>query len=87
MSQAEKLLAKLLRKPTPKDFTWDELCIILTRYGFELEKTGQSGGSARRFVHTSGINFRAHEPHPSNILKKYQIDAAITALKQVGALK
>lgn len=86
MTQAEKLLSRLRSKPTPRDFTWDDLCTVLKRHGFEQVKTGKTGGSARRFVHSTGITFTAHEPHPHNVLKTYQIQAALSVLEEIGVI-
>lgn len=53
MSRKGKLVKRL--KGRPKDFTWDELRRLLVSLGYELAKSGKTGGSRRRFVHPPGI--------------------------------
>ncbi len=80
MSQIDKLIAKLLSKP--KDFTWSELEKVLAAKGFELLKTGKTGGSRRKFYNAAtNIVLDLHKPHPGNILKSYQLAEIITALE------
>lgn len=38
MSQFEKAMEKLNRKPVPNDITYQELFYILTKLGFEIDK-------------------------------------------------
>jgi hypothetical protein len=82
MSRQEKLLRRIASKP--KDFTWAELCTLMSSLGIPLTK---ASGSSRKFIHpaTGGL-FNIHEPHPSNILKAYQVRGAIDFLKQEGFL-
>ena len=78
MSRAGKAIQRLLS--SPKDFTWQELKTIMESFGYEL-KTGD--GSARKFIHpVSKVTLMLHEPHPSGILKVYQVRAAVKLLKQ-----
>jgi hypothetical protein len=74
MSKLEKLKARLLSEP--KDFTYQELVILFSAYGFEeLKKTGSS---SRKLVNReTGEVFNLHEPHPEKTLKSYVIKAAI----------
>jgi hypothetical protein len=82
MSRQEKLLQRIASKP--RDFTWSELCTLMASFGIQLTK---ASGSARKFINpaTDG-RFNIHEPHPSNILKVYQVHGAIDFLKQEGFL-
>ena len=48
MSNADKLLQKLKKEPPPKDFTWDELKVLLCSIGFEPK---QGNGSRVKFIH------------------------------------
>lgn len=68
MSRIEKLMAMF--NSNPKDFTWDELLVILRHHGFE-EQSGS--GSRRRFLHSDGRSIHLHEPHPQKIVKSYVI--------------
>lgn len=52
--------------------------------GYELRT---SGGSGRKFIDPmKGAALFMHEPHPSSILKAYQIRAAIKFLRGEGKL-
>ncbi len=82
MSKRDKAFARLISKPT--DFTWGELITVMTACGYELKTTG---GSARKFVHTkTGSTMFIHQPHPSNVLKAYQVREAIDELLEGGYL-
>jgi len=85
MAQKDKLLNRLLSNP--KDFTWQELEKILSGYGFEMLATGKTGGSRRRFVNENKVVITLHKPHPSNILKAYQVKDVVTVLKNIGIIK
>ncbi len=78
MSKQQKALNRL--RSAPKDFSWDELVQVMTFFGLDLKT---SNGSARRFVNPVSRNtFYIHQPHPSNILKPYQIREALKFLRQ-----
>lgn len=83
MSKQEKLVYRLLSKP--KDFTWSELVSLMTALGFDIEK---SSGSSRKFIHkeTQAVLF-IHEPHPSKVLKPYQVRDTIALLEREGFVK
>jgi predicted RNA binding protein YcfA (HicA-like mRNA interferase family) len=56
----------------------------MTACGYELKRTG---GSGRKFVHiASGTVMYIHQPHPSNVLKAYQVREAIDELTEKGFL-
>ncbi len=80
MSQKDKLIKRLLLRP--KDFTWDELLKLLNSLGYTLIKGGKTGGSRRRFEHLDYGYITLHEPHPTKVLKRYQIDQLIDHLKE-----
>ena len=84
MAKIEKLIARLLTKP--KDFTWDELVKILNHFGYSELQKGMTGGSRRKFTDDAGGLVILHEPHPKNILKRYQIDLIIALLKEGGKI-
>jgi predicted RNA binding protein YcfA (HicA-like mRNA interferase family) len=77
VSKREKLLQKLNRVPAPKDFSWDDIVVLLRYAGF---KDSCDGGSHYMFEHNSGFRFGMSKTHPSGLLKRYQINAAIAAL-------
>ena len=80
MSKHEKALRRLASMP--KDYTWPELVNLMSSFGIELL---DSSGSARKFRSpATGEQLNMHQPHPSNILKRYQVRDAIGFLKQEG---
>lgn len=82
MSQIKKIIAKLQKKPTPKDVTWDELIKVLNHFGFKALPAGKTGGSRRKFINENKTIISLHEPHPRKELKKYQIDQVLEILKE-----
>jgi hypothetical protein len=80
MSKHEKALQRLLSRPT--DFSWNELRSLMELFGYEMKVTG---GSGRKFIHsaTRAVHF-IHEPHPSQILKSYQVRDVIRFLIREG---
>lgn len=82
MSQVEKLVIRLLSYP--KDFTWEELIKILRHFGYEEYKRGKTGGSRRKFSNSENHIISLHKPHPANILKRYQVEDVVNALKERG---
>ena len=76
MSRKEKLLLRLQTKP--KDFTYDEARTLLVQLGFEECNKGKTSGSRVMFKNQKkNIRIELHKPHPSNILKGYQINKLI----------
>jgi HicA toxin of bacterial toxin-antitoxin, len=84
MSRKDKLIQRLLSRP--KDFSWDELLVLLAAFRFEEVSTGKTGGSRRRFVNMDGVVITLHKPHPRNVLKAYQVDQIVDVLTQEGFL-
>lgn len=81
MSKKEKLLKRLMSRP--KDFTWNELTTLLGAFGYEIVSMGKTGGSRRKFLNTETNHAMFfHEPHPSGILKAYQVKNVIENLKE-----
>jgi hypothetical protein len=78
VSKVQKAIARLLAKPV--DYTWDELLSLMVSLGYELRT---AGGSGRKFYEpATKALFFLHEPHPSKILKAYQIRAVIQFLRK-----
>ena len=83
MSQKDKLIERLLRKP--KDFTFDEMVSLLSYFGYTLKQGGT--GSGVKFIRDNNnevINF--HKPHPNGILKRYVLDQIVEKLRKDGLL-
>lgn len=86
MSRKEKLLLKLLSKP--KTFTYNELESLLRGFGYQEIEIGKTSGSRAAFYNEkTKLIIRLHKPHPSNILKKYQLDLIEQELKNKGIIK
>lgn len=79
MSKIEKDIERL--KSRPKDFTYDEAKRILNNFGFIENTKGKTSGSRVKFINKENIIIELHKPHPSNILKPYQIKLIIDKLK------
>lgn len=83
MSKKEKLIDRLIKKP--KDFTFDEMVLLLSYFGYALKQGGT--GSGVKFIKEGSnevINF--HKPHPNGVLKKYVLDQVIEKLRKDGQL-
>jgi hypothetical protein len=77
MTKRQRALDRLLTKPA--DYTWSELRSLMEGFGYELQAVG---GSGRKFVDPiSGSGLFIHQPHPSSILKAYQVKLAIQFLR------
>lgn len=57
----------------PSDFHYDEMVRLLGYYGFTEVKTGKTSGSRVRFMNSEGVLLMMHKPHPTGILKYYQL--------------
>lgn len=82
MSKLEKEIERL--KSKPKDFTYDEAKKILNNFGFMENNKGKTSGSRVIFINKENKKIALHKPHPSNILKQYQINEIIRELKEMG---
>jgi len=71
MSKKEKLIARFLSMPS--DFHYDEMVNLLGHFGFEEVKKGKTSGSRVKFEDLAGVPIMLHKPHPSGIMKMYQM--------------
>jgi len=71
VSKKEKLIGRFLSMPS--DFHYDELVKLLGHFGFKEIKQGKTSGSRVRFINSDGIPLMMHKPHPSGLLKHYQM--------------
>jgi hypothetical protein len=71
MSKREKLLARFLQ--LPKDFHFDEMTKLLGYFDFTAVKKGKTSGSRVKFANSDGAVILLHKPHPSGIMKTYQL--------------
>lgn len=82
MGKHDKLLARFQNRP--KDFSFQELATLLAGFGYVLNQGGS--GSRSKFEHERCVPIFMHKPHPSPLLKPYQIDQVLDVLKQEGLL-
>jgi hypothetical protein len=71
MTQQEKLLKRFLSMPA--DFHYHETVRLLNQHCFYEVKTGKTSGSRIRFMNENGVAIILHKPHPTGILKHYQL--------------
>lgn len=77
MSKKEKLIARLLRRPT--DFTFEEAVALFNMLGFTIDNKGRTSGSRVAFV-KEDLQHRIHKPHDTGAFKRYAIDDMIDFL-------
>lgn len=71
MSKKEKLILRFLSMPV--DFHYDEMLRLLGYFGFVEIKKGKTSGSRVKFINEEGIPIYMHKPHPTGIMKRYQL--------------
>ena len=71
MSKKDKLIERFLSMPS--DFHYDEMLRLLGYFDFEEVKKGKTSGSRVKFVNAEGVSVYMHRPHPSVIMKRYQL--------------
>jgi hypothetical protein len=71
MSKKEKLIARFLSMPS--DFHYDEMVKLLAYFGFKEIKKGKTSGSRVKFINDENVPLMMHKPHPTGILKRYQL--------------
>jgi hypothetical protein len=84
MARRGKLLLRFLSKP--KDFTWQELVVLLEGFGYSKAAAGKAGGSRVRFVHADHPPISLHRPHPRPLLKRYQLEQVEEVLRGEGLI-
>ena len=80
MSKMEKEIERL--KSKPKDFTYDEAKKILNNLGFLEDNKWRTSGSKVMLKNESNQKIMLYKPHPSRILKSYQINEILRLLKE-----
>jgi hypothetical protein len=84
MSKKEKLRQRFKSKPS--DFTWAELNSLLSGIGYERATGGKTGGSRVKFIHSECPPIIMHKPHPTSILKRYQVEQILEFLNKEGLI-
>jgi len=59
---------------------------LLAGFGYELAAGGRTGGSRVRFLHPERPPISMHKPHPTPVLKRYQIEQILEFLKKEGGI-
>ena len=57
----------------PNDFHYNEVVKLLGYFNFKEVKKGKTSGSRGKFENDEGVPIMLHKPHPSGIMKKYQL--------------
>jgi len=70
-SRTEKLISRFISQPS--DFHYKETVRLLKHFGFEEIKKGKTSGSRIKFVNSDGVPIMLHKPHPTGIMKLYQL--------------
>ena len=70
-TQKDKLLARFLSMPS--DFHYKEMVKLVGYFGFNEVKKGKTSGSRVKFIDSTGSLLMLHKPHPTGIMKKYQL--------------
>jgi len=84
LSRRKKIIDRFLSRPS--DFTWQELVNLLTGFGYKLAKAGKTGGSRVKFMHEILPPVILHKPHPTPVLKKYQLEQIEETLRAEGLI-
>ncbi|RIH63784.1 type II toxin-antitoxin system HicA family toxin [Mariniphaga sediminis] len=71
MTKKDKLISRFLGMPS--DFHYDEMVKLLRYFSFHEVKTGKTSGSRVKFINEEGVMIMLHKPHPSGIMKRYQM--------------
>lgn len=71
MSKKVKLVSRFLTMPA--DFHYDETVKLLGYYNYKEVKKGKTSGSRVKFMNPKGVPILLHKPHPSGIMKQYQL--------------
>jgi len=71
MSRKDKLIKRFLSMPS--DFHYDEMVRLLMYYEFYEVRKGKTSGSRVKFENEEGIPIILHKPHPTGLMKLYQL--------------
>jgi hypothetical protein len=85
MSRKEKILKRFIS--LSKDFSWQELTVLLNGFDYSEIKTGKTSGYGAAFYNEKTEHLiRLHRPHPGSILKRYQIELILEELISKGVI-
>lgn len=81
MTRKEKLKNRI--RQLPKDFTFSELEALLLQLGFVKDDKGKTSGSRVRFYNSQlKLQYLAHKPHPSSIIKEKALRDIVNYLNE-----
>ena len=81
MTKKDKLIQRLCQQP--KDFTFAELESVFLKLGFEKDDKGKTSGSRVRFYNRDKqLQYLAHKPHPSSIIKEKALKDIVNYLTE-----
>ena len=78
VAKKEKLIVRFLTMPS--DFHYEEVVKLLSYFDFKEIKKGKTSGSRVKFMNPEGVPIMLHKPHPSGIMKHYQLKQIKEAL-------
>jgi len=81
MGRKEKLVERLLL--VPKNFTWKELQLVLSHYGY---KELSAGKGVKFICQRTGVTINLHPPHPGNEVKRCYLKMVIEHLREQGKI-
>ncbi|GLS03490.1 hypothetical protein GCM10007860_06340 [Chitiniphilus shinanonensis] len=79
MTKNDKRLQRL--KSCPSDYRFEELVALLESLEWTLVQSG--GGSHCFFEHVTGRRLNTYRPHPSGIMKRYQLKEVLVVLDEM----
>jgi hypothetical protein len=59
---------------------------MLKGFEYTLAKSGKTGGSRVKFIHEMLPPIILHKPHPTPLLKKYQLEQIEETLRREGLI-
>lgn len=84
MTRRDKLVQRF--SALPRDFTWQELVTLLAGFGYREGGSGKTGGSRVKFFHDTRPPIILHKPHPTPVLKRYQLEHIRELLRGEGLI-
>ena len=85
MSKLDKAKKRLLAKP--KDYTYTEAKMLLSKLGFEEYNKGKTSGSRVRFYRPRDQRvILMHKPHPDDEMDSGAVKDLVEYLKDLGEL-
>ena len=85
MSRYDKAKERILTKP--KDYTYTEAKLLLTKMGFVESNKGKTSGSRVRFYREADMRvINLHKPHPGDEMDPGAVKQLVDFLQDLGEL-